>query len=128
MAENKNTTKTTTITVKKAAAPSVNLKKAQCRDNSDVQYSEFHDCTLNGVTYRVWSAFLGKEDAAHHLSNLMLRSLESGEEVGEIVDWREIEIDRIIRETLEVARLAKQNDTQTDDESEDETEEQTMSM
>ena len=60
------------------------LEKPQC-GGAQCEYS---DITLDGVTYRVWSAFVGKEDASRRLSDLMLRSVNSGEEVGEVVDWR----------------------------------------
>ncbi len=108
------------------------LEKAQCSDNSNVQYSEFHDCTIDGVTYRVWSAFLGKTEASDNLANLMLRSLESGEEIGEVTDWHQDEIDRKVREALEVVRLAKKGRSQTEDEFDneidDEVEQSALSM
>lgn len=50
------------------------------------QSAEYTDHYINGVTYRVWSAFEGKTNAADSLSGLMLRKLESGEQVGEVVD------------------------------------------
>ena len=87
---------------------------------------EYSDITLDGVTYRVWSSFVGKEDASRRLSDLMLRSVNSGEEVGEVVDWRVKEIERIYRETEEVARLARSENA--DDESEQENEGQNMNM
>lgn len=48
--------------------------------------AEYTDHYINGVTYRVWSAFEGKTNAADSLSGLMLRKLESGEQLGEVVD------------------------------------------
>lgn len=56
----------------------------------------------------------------------MLRSVNSGEEVGEVVDWRVKEIERIYRETEEVARLARSENA--DEESEQENEGQNMNM
>lgn len=38
------------------------------------------------MTYRVWSAFEGRTDVAENLENLMLRRLESKEQIGEVVD------------------------------------------
>ena len=52
-----------------------NLEKAHCQDNPAVQYAEFKDCQIGKVTYRVWSAFTGKQNAADILSGLMLRKL-----------------------------------------------------
>lgn len=62
------------------------LSKPLCQDNSDVQRTEYTDHYIDGVTYRVWSAFEGKIEVAKSLENLMLRRLESGEKVGEVVD------------------------------------------
>lgn len=62
------------------------LSKPLCQDNPDVQCTEYTDHYINGVTYRVWSAFEGRTDAAESLENLMLRRLESGEKVGEVID------------------------------------------
>lgn len=63
-----------------------NLDKALCKNDPKVQSVEYTDHYINGVTYRVWSAFEGKTNAADSLSGLMLRKLESGEQVGEVVD------------------------------------------
>ena len=49
---------------------------------------------LNGVTYRVWSVFEGQASAAKSLSNLMLRRLETGDEVGTVTDEFEEMIQR----------------------------------
>lgn len=62
------------------------LSKPQCQDNPDVQHTEYTDYYIDGVTYRVWSAFEGRTDVAESLGNLMLRRLESGEKVEEVVD------------------------------------------
>lgn len=62
------------------------LSKPQCQDNPDVQHTECTDHYIDGVTYRVWSAFEGRTDAAESLENLMLRRLESREKVEEVVD------------------------------------------
>lgn len=56
------------------------------QSNSKTDGGEYTDHYINGVTYRVWSAFEGKTNAADSLSGLMLRKLESGEQVGEVVD------------------------------------------
>lgn len=62
------------------------LEKPLCQIQQDVQSVRYQDYCMNGVTYRVWSAFEGRTDAAESLANLMLRRLESGEEVGEVAD------------------------------------------
>ena len=47
------------------------------------------------IPITTWSAFEGKTNAADSLSGLMLRKLESGEQVGEIVDEFKEGIERI---------------------------------
>lgn len=59
------------------------LEPSLCPNQSDAQY---HDHYLNGVTYRVWSVFEGRTSAAKSLSNLMLRRLETGDEIGVVTD------------------------------------------
>lgn len=59
------------------------LSKALCQDNSNVCCTDHY---IDGVTYRVWSAFEGSTDAAESLENLMLRRLESGEKIEKVVD------------------------------------------
>ena len=48
------------------------LDKPLCQDNTEVQSAEYTDHYINGVTYRVWSAFEGKTNVADSLSRLML--------------------------------------------------------
>ena len=59
---------------------SINLEKSHCSVNSEVQSITHHDCTIDGITYRVWSAFLGRKNAEDSLRDLMLRKLESYDE------------------------------------------------
>ena len=67
------------------------LEPAQCQNQGDAQY---HDYYLNGVTYRVWSVFEGQTSAAKSLSNLMLRRLETGDEIETVTDEFEEMIQR----------------------------------
>lgn len=78
------------------------LSKPLCQDNSDIQRAEYTDHYIDGVTYRVWSAFEGRTDAAESLENLMHRRLGSGEKVGEVVDEFEKFIKRKNSEFLSV--------------------------
>ena len=57
-----------------------NLEKTHCSEDPEVQSVTHHDCTVDGVTYRVWSAFLGRKKAEDSLGALMLRQLERGYE------------------------------------------------
>ena len=70
------------------------LEPVQCQNQTDLQGFEYHDHYLNGVTYRVWSVFEGQTNAAKSLSNLMLRKLETGDEVGSVTDEFEEMIQR----------------------------------
>ena len=67
------------------------LEPSLCQKQGDAQY---HDHYLNGVTYRVWSVFEGQTSAAKSLSNLMLRRLEMGDEIGSVSDEFEEMIQR----------------------------------
>lgn len=55
------------------------LEKAHCSDDPEVQSVSHHDSTVDGVTYRVWAAFLGRKKAVEYLGELMLRQLERDE-------------------------------------------------
>jgi len=59
------------------------LEPSLCQNQGDVQY---RDHFIDGVTYRVWSVFEGQTSAAKSLSNLILRRLEMGEEIGSVSD------------------------------------------
>ena len=76
------------------------LDKPLCKDDPQVQSAEYTDHYIDGVTYRVWSAFEGRTDPAESLGGLMLRKLESGEEVGEVVDEFEEETVRILNDSM----------------------------
>ena len=67
------------------------LEPSLCQKQSDVQY---RDHFIDGVTYRVWSVFEGQTNAAKSLSNLMLRRLETGDEIGSVSDEFEEMIQR----------------------------------
>lgn len=76
------------------------LDKPLCKDGPQVQSAEYTDHYIDGVTYRVWSAFEGRTDPAESLGGLMLRKLESGEKVGEVVDEFEEETERILNDSM----------------------------
>ena len=63
-----------------------NLSKPICVDDEKVQRFGYTDHYINGVTYRVWSAFEGTEDVRKSLENLMLRRLELGQKVDYVAD------------------------------------------
>ena len=70
-------------TIGKIRKKEYTLEPLLCQNQGHAQY---HDHYLNGVTYRVWSVFEGQTSAAKSLSNLMLRRLETGDEVGTVTD------------------------------------------
>ena len=55
---------------------SVKLEKPHCSEDPEVQSVLHYNCTVDGVTYRFWSAFLGRKRAEESLGELMLRQLE----------------------------------------------------
>ena len=67
------------------------LEPSLCQNQVDAQY---RDHFIDGVTYRVWSVFEGQTNAAKSLSNLMLRRLETGDEIGSVSDEFEEMIQR----------------------------------
>ena len=73
---------------------SVKLEKPHCSENPEVQSVLHHDCTVDGVTYRVWSAFLGRKRAEESLGELMLRQPERGDEKP-AVDAKQTESDPV---------------------------------
>ena len=77
------------------------LEKPECQkgDSAVLGYSDYP--MNDGVTYRVWSASNDDMSPQERLQNLMVRSAESGEEVGEQVSWQQKEEERILRETIE---------------------------
>ncbi len=75
------------------------LEKPLCQKDTAVAVGGYQDNLIDGVIYRVWSAFEGETDAEQSLQNLMLRKLESSDEVGEIVDEYEEMIERKNKES-----------------------------
>lgn len=75
------------------------LEKPLCQKDTSVAVGGYHDYFIDGVTYRVWSAFEGQTDAEQSLENLMLRKLESGEDVGDVHDDYEEMNERKIKES-----------------------------
>lgn len=56
------------------------LVKPMCEDMPEVKKIKFTDREIDGVNYRVWSAFTDEINAADSLENLMLGRLESDED------------------------------------------------
>lgn len=56
------------------------LDRPMCESMPEVKKIKFTDREIDGVNYRVWSAFTDKINAADSLENLMLNRLESDED------------------------------------------------
>ena len=97
MKDNENKTKPKEIVEKDEQG----LEIPACKkgDSAVLGYSDYP--LDDGVTYRVWSASNDDMTPQERLQNLMVRSAESGEEVGEQVSWQQKEEERILRETIE---------------------------
>ena len=97
MKDNENKTKPKEIVEKDEQG----LEIPECKkgDSAVLGYSDYP--LDDGVTYRVWSASNDDMSPQERLQNLMVRSAESGEEVGEQVSWQQKEEERILRETIE---------------------------
>ena len=97
MKDNENKTKPKEIVEKDEQG----LEIPECKkgDSAVLGYSDYP--LDDGVTYRVWSASNDDMSPQERLQNLMVRSAESGEKVGEQVSWQQKEEERILRETIE---------------------------
>ena len=97
MKDNENKTKPKEIVEKDEQG----LEIPECKkgDSAVLGYSDYP--MNDGVTYRVWSASNDDMSPQERLQNLMVRSAESGEEVGDQVSWQQKEEERILRETIE---------------------------
>ena len=56
------------------------LDRPICEKMPEVKKIKFTDREIDGVNYRVWSAFTDEINAADSLENLMLNRLESDED------------------------------------------------
>ena len=97
MKDNENKTKPKEIVEKDEQG----LEIPECKkgDSAVLGYSDYP--LDDGVTYRVWSASNDDMSPQERLQNRMVRSAESGEEVGDQVSWQQKEEERILRETIE---------------------------
>lgn len=56
------------------------LDRPMCESMPEVKKIKFTDREIDGVNYRVWSAFTDEINASASLENLMLNRLESDED------------------------------------------------
>jgi len=66
--------------------------------------AEVNDIKLDGITYRVWSVFANEGEPSDRLADLMQSSVESGEQVGEVVDWQLVELGKMFLEARQIQK------------------------
>ena len=66
--------------------------------------AEVNDIKLDGITYRVWSVFADEGEPSDSLADLMQSSIESGEQVGEVVDWQLVELGKMFLEAKQILK------------------------
>ena len=60
--------------------------------------------SLDGITYRVWSVFADEGEPSDRLADLIQSSVESGEQVGEVVDWQLVELGKMFLEARQIQK------------------------
>ena len=82
----------------------IGLKEPLFLSEQELGLSECHDMKLGGITYRVWSVFANEGEPSDRLADLMQSSVESGEQVGEVVDWQLVEIGKMFLEARQIQK------------------------
>ena len=82
----------------------IGLKEPLFLSEPESGSAEVNDIKVDGITYRVWSVFANEGEPSDSLADLMQSSIESGEQVGEVVDWQMIEIGKIFLEAKQILK------------------------
>ena len=82
----------------------IGLEEPLFLSEQEVGSAECNDIKLGGITYRVWSVFADEGEPSDRLADLMQSSIESGEQVGEVVDWQLVEIGRMVLEARQIQK------------------------
>ena len=82
----------------------IGLKEPLFLSEQELGLSECHDMKLGGITYRVWSVFANEGEPSERLADLMQNSVESGEQVGEVVDWQLVELGKMFLEARQIQK------------------------
>ena len=82
----------------------IGLKEPLFLSEPESVSAECHDIKLDGITYRVWPVFANEGEPSDSLADLMQSSIESGEQVGEVVDWQLVEIGRMVLEARQIQK------------------------
>ena len=82
----------------------IGLKEPLFLSEPESGLAEVNDIKLGEITYRVWSVFANEGEPSDWLADLMQSSVESGEQVGEVVDWQMIEIGKMFLEARQILK------------------------
>ena len=82
----------------------IGLKEPLFLSEQYVGSSEVNDIKLDGITYRVWSVFANEGEPSDRLADLMQSSVESGEQVGEVVDLQLVELGKMFLEARQIQK------------------------
>ncbi len=82
----------------------IGLKEPLFLSEPESVSAECHDIKLDGITYRVWSVFTNEGEPSDRLADLMQSSVESGEQVGEVVDWQLVELGKMFLEARQIQK------------------------
>lgn len=82
----------------------IGLKEPLFLSEPESGSAEVNDIKLDGVTYRVWSVFANEGEPSDRLADLMQSSVESGEQVGEVVDWQLVEVGKMFLEARQIQK------------------------
>ena len=82
----------------------IGLKEPLFLSEPECGSAEVNDIKLDGITYRVWSVFADEGEPSDRLADLIQSSVESGEEVGEVVDWQLVEIGKMFLKARQIQK------------------------
>ena len=86
----------------------IGLKEPLFLSEPESGSAEVNDIKLGGITYRVWSVFANEGEPADRLADLMQSSVESGEEIGEVVDWQLVELGKMFLEVRQIQKKQRE--------------------
>lgn len=82
----------------------IGLEEPLFLNEQEVGAAERHDIKLGDITYRVWSVFANEGEPSDRLADLMQSSVETGEQVDDVVAWHLVEIGRMILEAKQIQK------------------------
>ena len=91
-------------TMKIKSNKEIGLKEPLFLSEPESGSAEVNDIKLDGITYRVWSVFTNEGEPSDRLADLMQSSVETGEEIGEVVDWQLVEIGKMFLEARQIQK------------------------